>query len=225
MRTLLSGLILALGLMITQAPAAEISTVKMDDGKTAIWLRGHIVRDDTDKFKRLAFAVHEQMGMPYNEIVVLLNSDGGEVGALDIGEFIHLKEMQTSVYQNAECYSLCAWIWLAGIKRWIGRNAKIGFHMAHPALGLKTTLKDHLMANSVIAMYLGRLGFSYDLLGWAINAGENIALLTPALAAQFNIEYEVIPVAPQNSYAPGPNSSSHAWRIGSVWYHSRAPSF
>jgi hypothetical protein len=112
--------------------------------------------------------------------------------------------MQTYVAEGASCDRLCADIWLAGSKRWVGKHAQLGFHIfnvndcplghpnkcdkiGHPIPRPKMNAEDYTV---VIAMYYSHLGLPFSFLEWVISAGRDLKILDPDTAARFGIEYE-----------------------------------
>jgi len=62
---------------------------------------------------------------------VSFRSRGGSTSdGIQIGEMIKRKNFATVVPDGALCTSACAVAWLGGAKRFVGANAKIGFHAA-----------------------------------------------------------------------------------------------
>ena len=129
-------------------------------------------------------------------MVVWLHSRGGSIGALGIGDLIHDYGLQTYVPAGAECDSLCAYLWLAGSKRFVGYGAHIGFHMPHPVT--KVTTKDDRLMLTMLGMYFGRMlganrertHINYDFAQWVVNAGtsDKVLYLTRELADKFGID-------------------------------------
>jgi hypothetical protein len=62
---------------------------------------------------------------------VALSSDGGSLATgLGIAEAIRRKGFSTIVPDGRRCASACAVAWLGGIERFLGADARIGFHAA-----------------------------------------------------------------------------------------------
>jgi len=133
---LVASLILAL--LGGGAQAADIRMIKMDGGKHAISLQGRIEPEDYRAVVSAARHIHELDAVPYNEVIVWLNSGGGDFAGLAIGEFINFNAMQTYVSPHASCDSLCAFIWLAGRKRWVHQTASIAWHRSYVQPGFKS---------------------------------------------------------------------------------------
>lgn len=174
------------------ARAATVEAFMMDGGRQAIRIVGRMEAPDVAEFAKQIAAVHERSHLPYSEIVVWLNSGGGNMAALDIGELVHTYGMQTYVPAKRQCYSLCAYVWLAGSKRFLGKKAEIGFHMAHAIPGQHVSAEEYMAVNAEIGRYFGSLGMSSAFLEWVIGAGKNIHVLTEADAKNFNIIYSEV---------------------------------
>jgi hypothetical protein len=154
-----------------------------------ITITGRIEPPDVLNFEELATTIHNEDKVPYADIIVFLHSDGGNLDALAIGDYIHNMGMQTYVPANTRCMSLCAYFWLAGSQRGIGQNAQLGFHMAHPIPGQRVNIEEYVAANAAIALYFGHLHMGYAFLDWVLSAGQGIKLLTSEAAGQFGIRY------------------------------------
>lgn len=99
-------------------------------------ISGNIEPDAFEKFRQ-SYAHSRERG---DSLIISLNSGGGSVSqALLIAQFIAENEIPTVVEEGAECYSACAFVFMAG--RWGGGgegpggvlrllhiNAKLGFH-------------------------------------------------------------------------------------------------
>src|SRR5260370_26181045 len=104
------------------AYAAQIDVNPLGNNVQMIAVVGEIGPNDFDAFKLKANSVG-------GKIFVFLRGPGGNLlSALQIGEFIRLKGWDTAVFDD--CSSACAAIWLAGIRRMMTPNARIGFHAA-----------------------------------------------------------------------------------------------
>jgi hypothetical protein len=73
-----------------------------------------------------------------------------------IGQTIRNNGFSTHVGADVVCASGCAFIWIAGVPRYVGENAHLGFHGAFDYN--KKTTSD---GNAVLGAYLSGLGFSY----------------------------------------------------------------
>ena len=127
--------------------------------------------------------------MPLDDaLVVFDNSNGGVLdAALQIGKAIRLKEFDTSVAANAECASACAYTWLAGKRRYMEPNAKVGFHAAYQ-IDAEGKPKTSGSANALIGAYLGDLGLSSEAMIYITDPGpEEMRWLTLDQANEIGI--------------------------------------
>jgi hypothetical protein len=91
---------------------------------------------------------------------VSLNSPGGNLFAgMSIGETIHRKQFGTIVPDHAICMSACAFAWAAGVRRLMGNDAMVGFHVAFQP---DDATHSDGQANVFLGMYLAHVGYSYD---------------------------------------------------------------
>jgi hypothetical protein len=165
----------------------------MNDGKHAISLQGRIEPEDYRAVVSAAFHVHASDG-PYDGIIVWLNSPGGDLAALSIGDFIAFNAMQTYVGPRAACDSLCAYIWLAGRKRWVHRTAKgISWHRSYAQPDFRPSESDQIAADRYVAAYLAKLGFDHRAAERLLT--DDLTPLTPSLAHDIGLEYFTVPEA------------------------------
>jgi hypothetical protein len=144
--------------------AAEISPVALEKGRTAIFLIGEIKPDDATTFRALA--------QKYDDALVLLESDGGSVGAaIEIGKAIRLKGYSTAVINGSSCNSSCALIWLAGSPRALSKSAKIGFHAAYADVDGQA--RESGFANAMIGRYLTLLNLPDQAVFFATTSPPN----------------------------------------------------
>jgi hypothetical protein len=134
------------------ADAATITVVPPErDRPTVVLVQGTFNPEDGEEFARKVASVTNP--------VVIFNSDGGSVLAgITIGEEIFQRKLSTLVPDSARCASACAIAWLGGTKRFMGAEAKIGFHAAYNA----QTGRESGAANAVIGAYLNKLGLPYS---------------------------------------------------------------
>jgi hypothetical protein len=105
------------------AQAATISARPNASG-TQILIRGVIMPGDERQFRTVAAATS-------GDVVVMLNSSGGSVGAaIAIGRTVRSYNFTTLVGRGASCASACPLIWLSGRSAMIQQNSRLGFHAA-----------------------------------------------------------------------------------------------
>lgn len=106
------------------AAAAEITVAKSEQGDSYLSISGRIAIEDGKKFTQAALSS--------DAATVFLNSAGGSIdAAIEIGRVIRLKGMSTVVAQDDYCVSACGLIWLAGERRFLTPNARVGFHATY----------------------------------------------------------------------------------------------
>lgn len=117
--------ILIFALISVRAEAAEISEVPSGDPQISIIVvQGELLVGDDEKFVKVA--------LPLRQAVVVFDSEGGNlVAGMEIGNAIKLKKFYTLVSANTFCASACALAWLAGTKRFMEADSRIGFHAAY----------------------------------------------------------------------------------------------
>jgi hypothetical protein len=145
----------ALAAAISVANAAEITVSKIKNGQYAVLIEGDIEIGDDQKFNRLTSKI------PPGGAMVGLISDGGSLPAgLNIGLTIRNKRFETLVLEKTKCLSVCAFVWLAGVERFVTSESYVGFHGVYRMENDQATVSG--AGNAVAGAYLARLGFSYD---------------------------------------------------------------
>jgi hypothetical protein len=116
------------------------------DRPIVVILEGPLVEDDEDRFATKIASLASAF--------VAFNSDGGSLATgLRIGETIRRKGFSTIVPDGGRCASACAFAWLGGIERFLGTDARIGFHAASNPASLR---------ESGILPYLTKIGLPYE---------------------------------------------------------------
>jgi hypothetical protein len=113
-------------LVLVSAGTAQAAFITRQDqkGTTSIVIEGKIEKQDDEHFRQTLATIPSD-----RSITIKLSSPGGSIGAaLAIGDIIHQREFSTSVSEYTECFSACAFIWLAGRARWSTATSLIGFH-------------------------------------------------------------------------------------------------
>jgi hypothetical protein len=166
---------------IVDASAATITVTTSPKGVPTISIAGHL-RDDDEKVFRDTVSRFEDK----ENIIVTLDSPGGDAFAVGIGDIIWRAGMATMVPADKTCASTCALIWLAAPpeRRYIGKGAYIGFHGAYD----ESTGQPGALMNALWGAYLGHLHFSYDAIIWMLSA-RPLAMhkLTQETAKQYDI--------------------------------------
>jgi hypothetical protein len=144
--------LLAASLASAAAAAATITLMPASDVIPAIIIvEGEIEAGDERKFIDHA--------IPLETAVVALASPGGNtLAAIEIGKAIRLKSFITLVSDGQECASACALVWLSGIVRFMGQDARIGFHASYELTDQGAIERGAV--NAIVGGYLTMLGYS-----------------------------------------------------------------
>lgn len=162
-------------LMSVSAGAAEVT--RSADG-LEIDVRGQLERSDVEKLR----------AMPPEHAVVSLDSPGGGamVGIM-MGRIILQRGYDTKVVGG--CESACALIWVAGARRFMGPDAKIGLHAAWvlDQTGRKVPFP---VVNNMIRSYIHSIGLGDPV--YAMMEQEEIRWLTKADADRTGISVVMV---------------------------------
>lgn len=171
-----------LGLLAMSANAATIEYHREPD-LNVISITGKIEQGDAAQFNRVAAPLT-------GRTVVFLASPGGMVAdGLDIGLKIRRSGYATVVLNNQICASICGFMWLAGIPRFLTDESQVGFHSAYGEDG-----STNGPANALIGAYLREMGLSYEAVYFLTESPpEQITWLHPSDAKRVGIAYTVIP--------------------------------
>jgi hypothetical protein len=141
-------------ILLTTTPAlAATITVRPQtpDRPIVIMVEGTLVAVDEDQFAAKT--------APLSSAFVAFSSDGGSlVAGLRIGEAIRRKGFSTIVPDGRRCASACALAWLGGIERFIGADARIGFHAAYDS----ASGRESGVGNTLLNTYLTKIGLPYE---------------------------------------------------------------
>ncbi|MFN0191857.1 MAG: hypothetical protein ACKVP5_07745 [Aestuariivirga sp.] len=165
------------------AHAAKVTVEKgLADTVTFITLKGDIGVGDAASF--------EQAVQGLSSGIVYLQSDGGQIGeALSIAWFIRKHNLTTVVPPSKVCTSACGIIWLAGQKRFVGKDGRVGFHAAYELRGQHP--RESGAANALIGAYFNQLGLGPDAI-WFLTEKSPRAMqwLTEPDAKRLGIDVE-----------------------------------
>lgn len=104
-----------------RADSGEIVVAQGSDGRDYVSISGQITAEDGEKFRTLAAS--------RNAATLLLAGPGGSINAaIAIGKLVRSKRMTTVVLRRDYCASACGLIWLAGQRRLLAPQARVGFH-------------------------------------------------------------------------------------------------
>ena len=147
-----------------------------------------------------------------------MKSEGGAiVDGLAIGGAIRYLQLKTVVVD--ECYSVCALMWLAGVKRFAFSDGEIGFHGAYDA----DTKAATSTGNALVGAYLGKLGFNARMIIAMTEAKpDEVNLLNFANASRLGIPMTVLPTQKKAAAAKPPASGAVPY-VKDVWCPTCAP--
>jgi len=170
------------------AEAADIEHkyLQTPDGKSvpAIRITGKIVGEDFLKFFDARVLYARSWGFVY------LESPGGSVlDAISIGQQIAEAEWDTVVGENSTCASACGLIWLAGKRRFVAENARIGFHAVYYTDSRQITSN----GNAIVGAYLSKLGFGLKTISYVTSMPpDQMDWLSSAKAKEYDIAVQVL---------------------------------
>jgi hypothetical protein len=188
MRSRLPGLLGALGLGLAAAPAsAAVEHVTLDRGVEAIVISGDILEGDDARF--------DELSRRFPRAVVYLESDGGAlVPAIEIGKLVRAHRHATAVLDGGTCTSACALIWIAGTPRYLGPEARLGFHASYSDEGGR--LVETGVGNAMVGYYLSQLDLSENAAVFATIASPyEINWLTAENSGEAGIAFEAAPAS------------------------------
>jgi hypothetical protein len=184
---ILNNAALAAGLLLLlpqpAANAAEITSSKYSDGSYYIRVSGRINAGDQGTFAVMANSIPKGA-----KTEVVLASNGGNIGGLDIGRIIHQRKFGTVAY--GKCLSMCATIWLAGTPRAMAPNSYVGFHAAGDHCVDSVCQNVSAVGNALIGAYLNELGFPAVTIMYVVSAAPNSLMwMTKDISQMYNIPY------------------------------------
>ena len=96
---------------------------------------------------------------------IILNSGGGfGPPAFMIGRAIRYKGLATKIPAGARCDSACSFIWLAGVRREIDCQARIGLHAPRKS----RTFEPSESGNKIMADYMAEMGAPKEMIDLAL---------------------------------------------------------
>ena len=205
----LKGLFLSAVLFVFALVRAEAADIRVDpspSGKAVIiTVEGELLSGDEKKFTQIA--------LQNDMAVVLFSSPGGStLAGVEIGRAIRLKGYFTAVSGGALCASACGYAWLGGVKRFMERSSKIGFHASY--VRENGINKESGVGNALVGAYLNSLGLSQYAIAYISTAGPDaMTWMRPEDAADVGIEVQVVdangdPEKPQSEKLPMPDDDS-----------------
>lgn len=173
-------------LFVSNSYAADIKSEKLKNGITIITLIGDIEHGDGDKFRKIVLKINE------GQVVVMLGSNGGTVvDALEIGKTIRFMEYATYVPKDVPCNSSCALIWVAGSRRMLDQESRIGFHAIY--VNNNGVKQESGAGNAVVGNYLASFNLSENAIIYMTSASPTeLNWITADNAAVYGIDVTVI---------------------------------
>lgn len=178
-RALFALSLLTLG---ASAQAAKIQHIVVSKDFGLITIEGDIVPGDVERFR--------QLSLRYPKAIVGLDSPGGYVmPAMEIGRLIRMAGFATLVPEDSSCVSSCALIWVAGTRRLMSPQGRVGFHASY--LDNNGRLEESGVANALVGSYLTQLSFSQRAIVFATTASPTSVLwLTRANSEAAGIDFK-----------------------------------
>jgi predicted nucleic acid-binding Zn-ribbon protein len=154
-------LLIAVALLFADqaANAATISLISEGtaDRPTLILINGQFDKDAQQNEIGLFSAYAADAMAQKKDALVLLDSKGGvSWTGIRIGQIIRQHGFTTAVPDGATCSSACSLAWLGGRGRFIGQNARVGFHAARVVDGKEVSAP----GNAIIGAYLHEIGIT-----------------------------------------------------------------
>ena len=178
----MAGVVFASG--ASRAPAAEFEILRVPQyDNVIVIMTGEIVRGDGSRFAEVVESLEGA------HATVSVQGPGGLLDeALDIGSQIRLAGFATMVLPKAECFSACALIWLAGVRRYLAADSVIGVHAAFRTDELGG-VSESGVDNADIGAYLANLGLPRTAIRYVTLASPDTFLpITPDIARRLGIE-------------------------------------
>lgn len=187
-------------LCLKVAPAAAMSFEKVSAGdcaeRTCVLATGEITSDTAE-----AFGDYVRANQIARGAVVVLNSGGGNlVGGLSLGAQIRKAGLSTTVEavdaatgkraQGGSCASACAYAFLGGVQRTVGKSAHFGVHQlcASPDQPQSLQVSDAQVLVSLIMVHISRMGGAFEILTLALRTPpEHMRWLSPRELSQYDV--------------------------------------
>jgi hypothetical protein len=161
--------------LMAPATAAEIKFI----GSDIISVSGRIEAGDHLEISPIVLAK-----MP-DSTTIILNSGGGfGPPAFMIGRAIRKKGLATKIPAGARCDSACRLIWLAGVRREIDCQARIGLHAPRKS----RTFEPSEPGNKYMADYMAEMGAPKEMIDLALQTDLSSATyVNPAQLRQWGL--------------------------------------
>lgn len=185
-------------LVVLAFPMSSLNAAQIDfksyDDFDVISISGEIEASDVAHFQRLAISS--------SNALVLLESPGGALTpALEIGQIIRLKGFSTYVPAGVTCTSSCALIWVAGQKRLLATNGRVGFHASYVIENGEQ--RETGVGNALVGRYLTLLNLPEKAILFATSAGPDRIMWINIMAPQESgIDFEIFDLEQEASTPP-----------------------
>jgi len=155
------------------ANAAEAADIRLEKPETStssavVTVTGEFGKTDYDAFIDVTHYI--------KSATIYFSSTGGlALDAVLIGNIIRSKRFNTAVADHKLCLSACAFASLAGVKRFLGKFAAVGFHAPFE----KTTGQRLAQTEAAVSVYLRRMGLADHAVAYVLTPGyKELNLLT-----------------------------------------------
>ncbi len=186
--------LLALASLLAATPARAATFVINAGEPPVVVVSGEIVPGDGERFADRVQSL--------DRAIVALASPGGSVlSGLRMGQLIHDRGFSTLVPDRAVCASACGLVWLAGKRRFMEPEARIGFHAAY--IVRRGRAQESGAGNALIGAYLSRLGLTDRAILYVAQAApDDMTWLTPSAAGRLGLDLTVL--TPREAALPVP---------------------
>ena len=148
-------LVFSIALALTTATPSLAATIGASDEQgCAVSLNGRIEEGDSNRLKEVfatrGVLVYSEEGINPETSALCLNSPGGDfIEGQIIARIVYETGIGTRLQPDAECYSACAFIFMAGRAKGIewdspyrsmSRRARLGFHAPYITMGDESTM-------------------------------------------------------------------------------------
>lgn len=193
-------------ILVCFSVAAHAAQFDMVDGpvpgQKMIMIRGEIVKGDDFKFFELSKQAERAS--------VFLESPGGDVETgLSIGSEIAIRGFTTLVLDGPGCHSICAVMWVSGVRRYMSPDADISVHAAYNLVNSSdgtVVVGASGVGNATIGAYLNEVGLSRRAIEYftTANPDEPLLPITPEIAQALDIDVFIQDAAQTSTPADRP---------------------
>jgi hypothetical protein len=207
----LLALALASGTWCFPAWSANITHESVKGAGELVIISGDIEAGDDVTFRALS--------LKYPSAVIALDSAGGAVlPAIEIGKMVRLQGYPTLVASGSVCASACALIWVAGSKRFLSADGRVGFHASYRTDSGKPV--ETGLGNALVGRYLTLLNLPEKAVIFATMASPTeIEWLTTKNEQESGIDFDLLPKGQSDSSQltrSDEQPSETGWRVAVV---------